>query len=176
MNVSGASGNLDLHPTVRNPSLNYRVPASSGLTSPLYTLATIPTRVDSDGGSVELKGGQMLFVDSTLRGFAGGPTAVGGTLSVSSGRFYEAGVIPPVLDTNLVVTQSGSTIRHPLPTDGSAIGRPVLGGGGTPQIARGYFAVDSFARGGFDSLALNGNVEFCRAGGCECARLAARGG
>ncbi|MCC6881400.1 MAG: hypothetical protein IT576_04535, partial [Verrucomicrobiales bacterium] len=76
MNVSGASGILDLHPTVRNPLRNYRVPASSGLTSPLYSLATIPTRVASDGGSIELKGGQMLFVDSTLRGFAGGRTAV----------------------------------------------------------------------------------------------------
>ncbi len=160
MDVSGASGVLDLHPTVKNPLRNYRVPVSSGLTSPLYNLVTNPARVNSDGGFIELKGGQMLFVDSTLRGFAGGRTAVGGTLSVSSGRFYEAGVIPPVLDTNLVVTQSGSTLRNPLPTDGSAIGRPVLGAGGTPQIARGYFAADSFVRGGFDSLALNGNVEF----------------
>jgi len=160
INVSGASGVLDLQPSERDPRAGYKVPMSSGLTSPLYSLATISTRVDSDGGSIDLHGGQMLFVDSTLRGSAGGPTALGGSLSVSSGRFYELGVIPPVLDSNLVVTQSGATLKTPLPASASAIGRPVLGAGGSTIVSRGYFAANTFARSGMDSLELNGKVEF----------------
>ncbi|MFZ4593387.1 MAG: filamentous hemagglutinin family protein [Verrucomicrobiaceae bacterium] len=160
LDVSGASNTLDFHPTSINPLLNYVVPHSSGLTSPLYSLRTVPLRVDSNGGTIILEGGQMLHVDATLRGFAGGPTALGGQLFVTSGRFYEKNVIPPVTDTNLVVTQSGSTIGRPLPDNASAIGQAMLNANGTFTIGRGYFAASSFTQGGFDSLALNGVVEF----------------
>ena len=155
LDVSGTSDELDFHPTALDASQNYVVPATSGLTTPLYHLLSQRTRIDSNGGSIELTGGQMLFVDATLRGFAGGPSAEGGTLSVGSGRFYAPNVIPPATDSNLVVTQSGPTITTPLPNDSSAIGRGFNG-----VIGRGYFAADTFTRGGFDSLDLKGVVEF----------------
>lgn len=156
LDVSGTSGVLDLHPATADPLVQYKVPASSGLTTPLYSLLTVPVQVDSNGGSISLTGGQMLFSDATLLGKAGGPTALGGSLSITSGRFYTVDVVePPVTDSNLVVKQSGPVIPSPLPTNGSAIGNPVNG-----AISRGYFSADTFAQGGFDSLALNGVVEF----------------
>ena len=160
LDVSGASAMLGYHPSTVNPLVPYVVPPTSGLTTPLYSLLSEQVQVYSNGGGIQLKGGEMMFVDSTLRGFAGGPTASGGTLMVSSGRYYQPNTIAPVLDTNLVVTQSSLPNRDPLPADGSAIGRTVLGPGGAALIARGYFAADSFLRGGFDSLALDGKVEF----------------
>lgn len=160
LDVSGASDALDFHPFSLDPSQSYVVPMTSGLTTPLYRLLTQSARVDSSGGFINLTGGEMLFVDATLRGAAGGPTADGGALSITSGRYYEPNVIPPVLDSNLVVTQSGPVITNPLPDNASAIGRTMTGAGGTPLISRGYFAADSFQRGAFDSLALNGVVEF----------------
>ncbi|GEP44332.1 filamentous haemagglutinin family protein [Brevifollis gellanilyticus] len=160
LDVSGATGVLDLHPAQLNPSNSYLTRGNvSSLTVP-YSLQSITTRVDSDGGTIHLAGGQLLASDATLRGQAGGQLAQGGTLHVSSGRFYLPDVIPPVLDTNLAVQQSGSTLLNPLPDDASAIGRALTTAGGSSRISRGYFSVDSFTQGGFDSLSLGGAVEF----------------
>ncbi len=99
LDVSGTSGALDLHPT--QLGLDYfggllmpgdrLVPFTSGVTGPLYAGRRAATRLDSAGGSISLRGAQMLFSDATLRGEAGGPSALGGTLSVASGRYVLPG-------------------------------------------------------------------------------------
>ncbi len=130
------------------------VPVTSGVTSPLSAAYALPTRVDSNGGTIALRGGQALFTAATLKGFAGGSTAVGGNLLISSDTFYAPGAAPesrtPLIST-LTVTQS-----DPGFVSGSGgIGKPVLGASGGGQFAANYFA-----RGGFDSLALGGTVAF----------------
>ena len=161
IDVSGASGDLDVNPallalTTTGDYLDglVRVPTSSGLTTPVYGTASERVTIDSSGGLIVMKGGQQLFTRATLLGNAGGPTATGGALSISSGRFYETGVLAKPDDLNLVVTQT-----HPsgtfFPSGTSGIGKAVTGSPGM-----GYFAVNDFQRGGFDSLQLGGNVKF----------------
>ena len=58
---------------------------------------------------------------------------------------------------NLIVRQSGLTLP---PGVSRGIGQPLVDGAGTPLPALGNIAVSSFNRGGFDSLALGGNVRF----------------
>lgn len=156
LDVSGTSGVLDFHPNFLGLETTPLVPLNSGINSPLYSRRTLPLRVDSNGGSIVLKGGQQLFVDSTLKGEAGGPTAAGGSLNVSSGRFYLPGVVPSPLDPTLVVTQHGPT----LPAGSAGIGKPIVDSLGVTIPGMGYFAADSFLRGGFDSLTLGGTVQF----------------
>lgn len=160
IDVSGASGILDFHPSAANPNILYQPPTNAVASSSLYSLSTKPVKVDSNGGAIILAGGQMLAVDATLRGGAGGNTATGGSLSVSSGRFYLPEVIPPFLDTNLVVRQSGNTLVSSFPQDASALGKSLTNADGTAMTGRGYFAADRFAESGLDSLTLGGVVEF----------------
>ncbi len=158
IDVSGASGILDLHPNYLGSETSPLVLTSSGLTTPLYRFLNVATQVDSNGGTVILRGGQELFVDSTIKGFAGGPTATGGSLIVTSGRYYDPLATPTPLDTSLLVKQSGWT----LPAGFAGIGNPVVDGSGTPIPGMGYFSANTFLRGGFDSLTLGGSgaVEF----------------
>lgn len=160
LDVSGASDTFDFSPLATDVNAAVSVPANSGLTAPLFAQRTVPMRVDSDGGAIVLQGGQMLLSDATLLGVAGGPNAQGGSLSISSGRFYPQGVNPTVQDSTLIVRQSGQNISTPPPDNAGAIGQAVLAAGGTPTNSRGYFSVDTFARGGFSALSLNGVVEF----------------
>ncbi|MDB6135261.1 MAG: hypothetical protein JWM59_3504 [Verrucomicrobiales bacterium] len=156
LDVSGTHGTLDLSPAAASPLATAAVPASSGLTTPLYGLASVPVRMDSAGGTVNLRGGEFLLPDAALRGWAGGSTALGGTLNVSSGRFYPPGTtVIPATDVNLTVLQQGSLIPAGFGRDGTAVGQAVPG-----LEARGYFAADRFRKGGFDSLSLNGVVGF----------------
>jgi filamentous hemagglutinin family protein len=161
LDVSGTSGVLDLTPgtagLLANTAANNIVPVTSGLNSPLYSTESVPSRVDSNGGSITLKGSKELFVDSTLLGAAGGPTAAGGSLSVSSGRFYST-TIPAPTDVNLVVAQSGSWIPDSYKlAHATPIGHALVDATGKLIPAMGYFAVDHFLSGGFDSLTLDGN-------------------
>jgi filamentous hemagglutinin family protein len=167
LDVSGASGLLDIHPAFLGLNANLApqvigaplIPTTSGLTSPLYNFGLfVPTRVDSDGGSITLAGATQLFTDATLLGAAGGPTALGGKLSISSGRFFLPGHVFSPLDATLAVQQSGNTI--PVPFQGSAIGKSVLDKNGAVVTGMGYFAADRFAAGGFDALTLRGTVRF----------------
>lgn len=169
IDVSGTSGLLDLHPAERgldyfgNPlALGSRlVQVISGVNSALYQSLRVPTRIDSAGGSITMTGQGMLFSDATLLGWAGGPTALGGSLAISSRRFIPAGTDSNTAETNLVVTQSGLTIPVPLAAaELSGIGQVVRDASGTMLPGMGYFAADAFARGGFSSLSLGGNVEF----------------
>ena len=168
IDVSGASGEFDVHPARLGLAQETRVPFNSGINTLPFSLRTVRMRFESDGGSLTLSGGQMLFSDATLRGFAGGPTALGGTLSVSSGRGYTVEPDRFGSDINLIVTQNALTIPGSNP---SGIGRPVRDGMGTIVAPLGYFAANRFLKGGFDSLDLGvaaggsplargGNVEF----------------
>ncbi len=163
LNASGASGILDLTPGEAGQIIGaVSIPATSGLTTPLFRGAlSTPVRIDSQGGNISLKGGEMLFVDATLSARSGGTTADGGTLDVSSGRFYLQGTSSLPNDLNLLVTQntpSVSSMSYPLGS--TAIGRVVRTSGGELVTQQGYFQADTFMNGGFDSLTLDGNVKF----------------
>jgi len=121
-------------------------------------------RVDSSGGSISLAGGQELYSEATLQAKSGGATAAGGSLSVSSGRFYnttESATEAPnnAINLNLQISQSDYSIPASFIFSGrGAIGQtlPVTGGidGG------GHIAINTFSSGGFDSITLGGNVKF----------------
>ena len=100
--VSGSTGVLDLSPTFLSTS-NYPVNSLRGV-------QMVPVRVDSSGGSIRLAGGELLYSDATLIGEPGGPSAIGGSLTVSSGRFRPAGEPSTSADVNLIVRQSGLTL------------------------------------------------------------------
>ncbi len=151
LNVSGTTGLLDLPPTVLGATTTAPVPTNSGLTAPLWRVATTPMRLESDGGLIELEGAQMLLTDATLLGATGGESALGGTLSIHSGRYYLNSDPLKSTDINLVVRQSGNAI----PAGASVgIGKTVVGGNGVAVPRGGIFAVDHFVAGGFDSLEL----------------------
>ena len=93
----------------------------------------VPVRVDSNGGSITLAGGQELFSDAILLGAPGGPTAIGGSLTVSSGRWAvdQSTVTLTPTDPTLTVTQGGPTMPVPVATiGGTGVGQPTLGIGG----------------------------------------------
>ncbi len=177
LDVSGTSGVLDLSPEIATffgstkgaPVAAFTPGAGSGLNAPLYDSLVVPTRIDSDGGSITLSGSEMLFTDATLRGAAGGPAALGGSLTISSGRFNTGTPLTP-LDYTLVVTQDGRTLPDGFAKSGQPIiGNPVALADFDPAGAdgklvavfgRGHFAVSDFAKGGFDTLTLGGSVKF----------------
>ena len=130
------------------------VPAGSGLTTPLFASLAVSRRVASDAGSIVLRGGQELFSQATLLGAAGGASASGGTLSISSGRLGAAGVTDTPLDPTLLVTPGSELLST------AGIGQTVRLSDGSVAAPLGHFAVSSFTNSGFDSLALGGTVEF----------------
>lgn len=162
LDVSGASAVLDFHPTRLGTSYYQSVPFNSGLTTTPWGRLGVPVQVDSNGGLIELHGSQMLYSDATLLGHAGGPAANGGMLSVSSGRFYATGADRTNADINLVVEQSGSAFAFGSVSTFGNIVTLMSGGtdmnalfaGGIGNTGIGYFAADTFAAGGFDSLDL----------------------
>lgn len=157
LDVSGTGGVLDLPPTY---STLDPLPVRP-LNGSFLGYAVVPTRIDSNGGTIILAGDQEMFVDATLRGFAGGPSAIGGTLSVSSGHFVAPGNQALPTDIDLVVTQEGATIPRSFYGAGqTAIGHSVLDATGAMLPGRGYFAANTFLNGGFDSLSLGGVVDF----------------
>jgi filamentous hemagglutinin family protein len=149
LNVSGATAVLDLPPVYSESSAPHPL---------LPQFYSVPTRVDSNAGTIALNGAQELFTEATLIGQAGGPSAEGGNLTISSGIFLPGDVSNPVtpLDVNLVVSQSGLTYS----TGRTVIGNPVLDENGSALAGRGYFAADSFLSGGFSNLTLAGAVQF----------------
>ena len=150
INVSGTSGTLDQSRAYRNVNAT----PLTGLRGRQY----VPVRYETNGGNVNFTGSQMLFSDATLIGNAGGASAIGGTVNVTSGRYVQPGTAFTSADANLVVVQDGES----LPVGGLArgVGLPVRDAGGASLTAIGNFAADRFQSGGFASLALNGNVRF----------------
>ena len=164
LDVTGASDHLDIHPSRLGATI--RPTRTAGLTTKPWGQQGIRTRVDSNGGAIILQGSQMLLSDATLRGFAGGPSAIGGLLSVSSGAF----LIQSGADNTMIVSQSGPVI--PSQNTALGVGEAVLGTDTLPLTGKGYFSASTFAAGGFDSLDLGfeyfasatvpygGNIEF----------------
>ncbi|MFM8364707.1 MAG: hypothetical protein ACKOAS_06090, partial [Verrucomicrobiota bacterium] len=196
LDASGTSAILDFHPSRIDPALAGSVPANAGLNSTPWQRRAVAVRVDSDGGRIALSGSQFLYVDSTLLAKPGGDTALGGTLSVSSGRFYPAGESRTAADTNLFVAASGSSSRVADTASLAGLTNSLLASSTpdnflatallTPPTGSqgiGFFAMDRFTRGGFDFLDLGfeyfqnaspipygGNLEFI-----EPVSIAARG-
>ena len=165
LDVSGASNTLDLPVAAVEMGgvLAGVSPVSprSGVNAPLYTPSVASMRIDSDAGEIELKGGDHLFTDATLRGAAGGPSALGGALTVSSGNFFVNAEERDVLDVTLRVRQSGNTLPDGLVVkNGTSVGLAVRGAKGEALEGFGRFAADRFAEGGFDALTLKGTVDF----------------
>ncbi len=147
LNVSGTAGTLDQPATYR--SVNAR---------PLLGLSGqrhVPVRYATNAGTISLTGGQMLYSDATLVGRAGGRSAIGGTLNVSSGRFIAPGTPYTSTEANLIVQQSGDLL-----TGTHGIGLGVRDAGGILQPGIGRFVADDFNGRGFASLSLGGNVRF----------------
>ncbi len=159
LDVSGTSGVLDLHPAVARAREVVDLPAGSGLTTLPFSRQTVPVQIDSEGGRLTLQGGQMLLSEATLLGRSGGPRAAGGTLVVSSGRFYPDGASPLPNDLNLFVKAEGPVLGPP-PAGGFGVGRPAPPAAAWPDAGAGLFSAATFTRGGFDSLSLRGNVRF----------------
>jgi filamentous hemagglutinin len=184
LDVSGAAETLDFHPS-RLAGAPTAVPVNAGLTATPWGRRAVPVRVSSDGGSITLRGSQMLFSDATLRGAAGGDSALGGSLSVATARFYPSGSDRSGADINMTVRQSGSAAAWAgAAGEGAALGALLTGtdpeGGlaqkfvnARGQTGGGFFAVDRFAAGGFDNfdlgyfydasaspIPIGGNLEF----------------
>ncbi|MGA3169505.1 MAG: filamentous hemagglutinin family protein [Chthoniobacteraceae bacterium] len=166
LNVSGASATLDEVPNYSDVLLGLSGASDAGLEAEMNGSfkgeLLIPTLIESNAGSITLKGKEELFTDATLVGEPGGSEALGGTLTVSSGEFNAnpANPLPPS-DVTLIVTQNGLTIGGPAPAAGeTALGHEVLGPNGQVAAQLGHIAVQSFANGGFGAINLNGSVEF----------------
>ena len=151
LDVSGSSGVLDLDPATL---AHQGTVATAGLDSTPSQLRGIATTVDSNGGLIDLTGSEMLLSDATLRGAAGGATAIGGALSVMSGNFYLIGQGRSGADVNLVVKQSGNVISNPGAPMGVGIG--LIDQNGQAYGNSGVFAIDRFQQGAFASLSLGG--------------------
>ena len=168
MDVRGSSAELDFSPQRLGRPMRDRK-------DPFKVVLGLPSTVDSDGGVITLAGSQMLYSDATLLGSAGGPSALGGTLSVSSGRFYPSEAEERSDEVNLVVRQNG------LAADFRAERRS------THDL--GFLAIERFSSGGFDNLDLGyvygkfdssllpfgGNLEFGGDGVDKDVAVSARG-
>ncbi len=153
MDVSGASDTLDVNVGTLGHAVGNAALTTSGIVSSGLMVQRV--RVDTDAGKITLTGTEELMVDSSLIGNAGGSNAVGGTLEVSSGRYYPTLITDP-RDITLWVSQSGLV----LPAGFAGIGNPVRNADNSIVSGAGYFSADSFLQGGFDSLVLGGTVGF----------------
>ena len=153
LDASGASGQYDFFP--------YQLGVVNSLTGGGNLKAgTIAYDVQTSAGSIVLKGGQELYSDATLVALSGGSTAQGGSLSISSGRFYQAAEPNLATDLNLAVGQSGPSIPTGFQYSGAAaIAQAVPNSGNIPE-GGGHIVVNSFVKGGFDNVTLSGNVIF----------------
>ena len=154
LDASGSSGVLDLSRSVLAGNGNKPVFLLCGINIPPCKIQGVATLLDSNGGVIDLAGSQMLISDATLLGGAGGSTATGGQLLVSSGAYYRDGEARTSADINLVVTQSGDLIVNPNAPLGVGIG--LSDSAGVAYGNSGAFALDRFSEGSFSSLSLGG--------------------
>ena len=159
LDVSGASSTLDVTPVQANINANLGNSPQAFLNGSFFGRLLVPTEIDSNGGIISLNGAQELFSDAALIGAPGGPSAIGGIIYLSSNPGTQAGASPLV--PTLQVTQSGSVIpAQTYPAGQSAIGNPLLNAQSQVITPMGYIAVDSFSGGGFNSIDLQGTVQF----------------
>lgn len=155
LNVSGTSAVLDLLTSDAGQALS----PQNSITQLTRAAQYVATRVDSNAGQITLLGGDFLFSEATLIGQKGGPTAQGGSLIIESDRFVASGSSRDDKDINLLVAQSMSSFVQPV-LGTQVIGTALINSSGGGINGMGYFGVDSFTDGGFDSLKLGGNVQF----------------
>lgn len=109
------------------------------------------TRLESSGGTVQLIGNQFLASGGVILGAPGGETAQGGTLRLSSGRFYNAetqeNLRAKATDINLTVFNSSAQAYSSFVADMSS-GRSPMG----------YVSSEAAMSGGFDHAVFGGNV------------------
>jgi len=126
LNVSGASAVLQ------------ETPASLGsVSNSILSTVPIATTVDSNGGSIALDASQLLYDDATMLGNAGGSSAVGGSLSVSSGfaDTVNPNMTQPLpIDVDLIISQNGLNGGFSLPA-GAGSGLALLDGQTLPTSA-----------------------------------------
>lgn len=173
LDVSGTHAFLDIPAHLAKPARQASTKDNDPrwIAGPPVSLRTKSVRVDSAGGLIELRGGQMLYSDATLLGKSGGPTAPGGLLSISSGRYYPPNTLRRSSDINLLV-QKGRSVLSDLRGE-IAIGSQLVRSNGSPLPGIGRFSMERFSKGGFDSLdlgyeffsdaspvAFGGNVQF----------------
>jgi filamentous hemagglutinin len=155
LDVSGTTAILDLQTSQAGQDQSTQTSASQ-----LVTAANVvPTKVDSNGGTITLQGNQFLFSNATLLGNAGGATAQGGSLSVQSAEFIAPGGSSDDKDITLEVAQNMTAFAQPIFAPGQITGQPLVSSSGTIR-GLGYFGVNTFQQGGFDSLKLAGNIQF----------------
>ena len=146
VDVSGTSGTLDyLTASVGSSAESFQ---SNGMPLEPAGRNTIRLTVDSNGGVISLRGSQLLLADATLDGRAGGTSAVGGSLTVSSSAYSLASGA----DITLSIRQSGPVISSEPGT--ISVGSVLLDSGGSEVNGGGFFAVDSFLSGGFSDFDL----------------------
>ena len=156
LDVSGTSGVLDLTPQELGLFKLSQVPPTSGLVETPHAIRSISQVVQSNGGTIILRGSKLLASDASLLGKPGGPNALGGALSASSGRYVPPSQASTSADINLIVTQDGASLG----SGEIGIGLPGIDGNGNPMVGLGYFRAESFARGEFSTLELGGNIRF----------------
>ncbi len=156
-NISLASGSMidasGSSASLYTPSLADKSGDSGRNAMSASTSFSKKARIDSDGGVIELNGKQMLMALGSLKAAAGGVNASGGTLKVSSGRFYNINkgedLNADPRDLNLLVTQDALSLSAAISADIAS-----------DKSSRGYFYADAVRSGGFDSVQLGGNVQF----------------
>ncbi len=148
--VSGTRGVLDLNPS--SSSLAQASPATIG------GVKQVPVTIDSNGGRISLSGSRMLYSDASMVGNAGGASAVGGSLSISSGRFSLVGAPTNTAESTLTVRQGGQLVPTGF-VDGVP-GKQLVDASGNALSGIGNFTVSTIEGGGFDSLNLTGNLDF----------------
>ncbi|WP_404420318.1 filamentous haemagglutinin family protein [Nibricoccus sp. IMCC34717] len=141
----------------------------------------VKKEIESNGGSISLIGVQELFSDATLLAKSGGGSALGGSLSVSSGTFLRQEEVADVSAPNLVVVANGAVGPTDLGTTGSPLGQvlvrreteivegeaqtkevvlsPVLRADGQPSFG-GTISAATINAGGFDFIDLKGRVSY----------------
>ncbi|MBE2285805.1 MAG: filamentous hemagglutinin family protein [Prosthecobacter sp.] len=167
LDVSGTTGVLDLLPPQAGTADVFTAGLYSaalfpgtGVTRPVQEAQPVATQIDSAGGSITLHGGDLLFSNATLQGGAGGATAAGGTVTVSSDRFILRGSDDNDKDLSLMVAQDMAMFTQPVFAGGQVLGSTLVNSSGGAIQSIGYFGMNSFTSGGFDSLNLKGNVQF----------------
>ncbi|MEY3896642.1 MAG: hypothetical protein RLZZ214_2162 [Verrucomicrobiota bacterium] len=150
LDVSGTRGILDLPPS----SKSLETVELNSTTGKTY----VPVELHSDGGRITLTGARMLYSDATLIGRAGGVSAIGGSVTVSSGRFVELGAATNSAAANLIVRQNGFPLPAGFYSEEGGIAAADAAGSPVPGI--GNFSVSTMESGGFDSLSLSGNLKF----------------
>jgi filamentous hemagglutinin family protein len=157
LDVSGASNTLDELPGYANPPALGAGVYSPATENPLNGGFLAPVLIESNGGSISLKGTEELYSDATLIGRAGGSEATGGSLTISSGVYNTTGNPLPPSQISLIVSENGLTIGA-----GSGPGKVVPGvvGEAVDALGQGHIAVQSFFGGGFDAVNLKGSVDF----------------